>query len=54
MDLDDADSTFETAGMLVRMLLSCGGVVHPATGAGEFFDRPDADGHAVNVRLRGY
>jgi hypothetical protein len=29
------------------MLLPCRGVVHAATGAGEFFGRPDAVGHCT-------
>ena len=45
MHLSIANPAIETARALVLMFLSCRGVIHPATGAGEFFGRPDAVGH---------
>jgi hypothetical protein len=45
VDLGGTDAASETAGMLVRVLLSRRGVIHPATGAGELFGGPDAVGH---------
>jgi hypothetical protein len=50
MDLGLANLAFETAGMLVWMLLFGRDVVHPATGAGEIFGRPYAAGHPANMR----
>jgi hypothetical protein len=41
------DAAFEAAGVWLGVLLPCRGVVHAATGAGEFFDRPDAVGHCT-------
>ena len=53
VDLAIANITVETAGTLVLAFLSRRGVIHPATGAGEFFDCPYAVGHAANnVPLR--
>jgi hypothetical protein len=52
MDLGLANPAFETAGMLVRMLLSCRVVIHPATGAGEVFGRPYAACHPTNMPRR--
>ena len=42
-----ADVAFEAAGVRLGVLLPCRGIVHAATGAGEFFDRPDAVGHCT-------
>ena len=52
MDLGLANPAFETAGMLVRMLLSCRVVIHPATGAGEMFGGPNAACHPANMPRR--
>ncbi len=52
MDLGLANPAFETAGMLVRMLLSCRVVIHPATGAGEMFGGPYAACHPANMPRR--
>jgi hypothetical protein len=49
MDLGLADRTFETARMLVWMLLFCRSVIHPAIGAGEIFGRPYAAGHPASM-----
>jgi hypothetical protein len=54
MDLGLADPAFETAGMLVRMLLSCRVVIHPATRAGEVFGRPYAACHPTNMPRRPF
>lgn len=43
-----AHPAFETARMLVRVLFARGGVIHPATGAGEFFGGPDAACHGAD------
>ena len=40
MDLASANLTVEAAGMLVRMLLSCRSVFHPAIGTGKKFGAP--------------
>ena len=45
VDLGIADIAVETAGTLVLTFLSCRGVIHPATGAGELFSRPYAVSH---------
>ena len=45
------DAAFEAAGVRLGVLLPCRGVVHAATGAGEFFDRPDAVGHCTEIVL---
>ena len=43
------DVAFEATGVRLGVLLPCRGVVHAATGAGEFFDRPDAVGHCTEI-----
>jgi len=52
VDFGLADPAFEMAGMLVLMLLSRRGVIHAATGAGEFFGRPYAACHCATMRRR--
>lgn len=49
VDLGIADAASESAGALVRMVLSRRGVVHSATGAGELFGRPDAVRHPASI-----
>jgi len=44
-----ADAAFEVARMRLGVLFPCRNVVHAATGAGEFFDRPDAVGHCTAI-----
>ena len=51
MDHGAANLAFETAGMLVRMLLFRRGVTHPAIGAGEVFGRPYPAAHLAKVPL---
>jgi hypothetical protein len=46
-----ADPALEAAGMHFCVLLPCRGVVHAATRAGEFFDRPDGIGHCTESGL---
>ena len=50
VDFGLAHPAFEIARMLVRVLFPCRGVIHSATGAGEFFGRPDAACHAATMR----
>jgi hypothetical protein len=52
MDLDIADLTVETAGMLVWMRFLCRNVSQPAIGAVEIFGRPNATGHTANMPRR--
>jgi hypothetical protein len=52
VDFGLANPAFEFAGMLVGMLLSCCGIIHPATGAGKFFGGPDAVCHRPSMRQR--
>jgi hypothetical protein len=53
VDLGIAEAALESAGIFVRVLLFRRGIIHPATGAGEFFGCPDAVGHDANdVSLR--
>ena len=54
VDLGIANATFETARALVRVFLFCRCVVHPASGAGEFFGRPYALCHAANVGFSNF
>jgi hypothetical protein len=42
-----ANAALEATGMRLGVLLPGRGVVHAATRAGEFFDRPDAVGHCT-------
>ena len=53
VDLAGADLAFESARMLVLMLLPCRGIIHPAIGAGKIFDRPDAVSHGAIMRRIG-
>jgi hypothetical protein len=46
-----ADAAFEAAGVRFAVLFPRRGVVHAATGAGEFFGRPDAVGHCTSLFL---
>jgi len=50
VDLSLAHLAFETARMLVWMLLLDRSVIHPAIGAAEIFGRPYAAGHPANMR----
>ena len=50
VDFGLADPAFEISRMLVQMLFPRRGVIHSATGAGEFFGRPDAACHAATMR----
>ena len=52
MNFGLADPAFEFAGMLVPMLLPRRGIIHSATGTGEFFGGPDAACHAATMRRR--
>jgi hypothetical protein len=49
MDFGLANPAFEFAGTLLRMLLSGGGVVHPATVAGKLLGSPYAACHDGNL-----
>jgi hypothetical protein len=50
VDLGLAHLAAETAGTRFRVLLFCRGVIDPAIGAGEMFNRPYAAGHPANMR----
>ena len=49
VDHGAANPAFETAGMMVRMLLLGRGVTHPAIGADEIFGRPYAACHLADM-----
>jgi hypothetical protein len=50
VDFGLANPAFEIAGMLVPMFFPRRGVIHSATGAGEFFGGPDAACHFAIMR----
>jgi hypothetical protein len=50
VDLDPANLTAETAGMLVWMLLPCRGVGQPAIGTVKIFGRPYVACHPATMR----
>ena len=52
VDLGLANPAFEIAGMLLPVLFPRCGIIHSATGAGKFFDRPDAACHGATMRRR--
>jgi hypothetical protein len=52
VDFGLANRAFEIAGMLLPMLFACRGVIHAATGTGEFFGGPNAACHGATMRRR--